>query len=102
MLNQAIVAVGLVRTYSLGKVQVTALDSVSVTIEKGGFICIMGTSGSGKSTLLNLIGGLDRFDSGSIIVDGLEISKLDENELANYRREKIGGWLGRSYKNPNS
>jgi putative ABC transport system ATP-binding protein len=90
MLNQAIVVVDLVRKYSLGEVPVMALNSASVSIEQGEFVSIMGTSGSGKSTLLNLIGGLDRFDSGKIIVDGIDISSLDENELARYRREEIG------------
>ncbi|HZD60207.1 MAG TPA: ABC transporter ATP-binding protein [Anaerolineae bacterium] len=69
---------------------VTALNGVSVSIGQGEFVSIMGTSGSGKSTLLNLIGGLDRFDSGRIMVDELDIASLDENQLATYRREKIG------------
>lgn len=80
----------LVRKYSLGEAAVTALNGVSISVKQGEFVSIMGTSGSGKSTLLNLIGGLDRFDSGEIVVDGLDISSLDENQLARYRREKIG------------
>jgi len=82
--------VNLVRKYSLGKEPLIALDNVSISISQGEFVSIMGTSGSGKSTLLNLIGGLDRFDSGEISVDGLDIASLDENQLAKYRREKIG------------
>ncbi len=87
---KAITVTNLVRKYTLGEVLVTALDNISLSIEQGEFVSIMGTSGSGKSTLLNLIGGLDRFDSGKIIVDELDIASLDENELAKYRREKIG------------
>ncbi|MCL6471820.1 MAG: ABC transporter ATP-binding protein [Firmicutes bacterium] len=87
---KAVVVTDLTRRYSLGEVLVTALDSVSISITHGEFVSIMGTSGSGKSTLLNLIGGLDRFDSGKVIVDGLDIASLDENELAKYRRERIG------------
>jgi len=89
-LNQVISVVNLVRKYSLGKEPLIALDNVSISISQGEFVSIMGTSGSGKSTLLNLIGGLDRFDSGEISVDGLDIASLDENQLAKYRREKIG------------
>ncbi len=89
-MTKTITVTDLVRRYSLGEVLVTALNGVSVSIEQGEFVSIMGTSGSGKSTLLNLIGGLDRFDSGKIIVDELDIASLDENELARYRREKIG------------
>lgn len=89
-MNQVISVVNLVRKYSLGKEPLIALDNVSISISQGEFVSIMGTSGSGKSTLLNLIGGLDRFDSGEISVDGLDIASLDENQLAKYRREKIG------------
>lgn len=89
-LKKAVVVSNITCSYSLGEVLVTAFDNVSASIAHGEFVGIMGTSGSGKSTLLNLIGGLDRFDSGKIIVDGLDIALLDENELAKYRREKIG------------
>ncbi|MBE0448007.1 MAG: ABC transporter ATP-binding protein [Actinobacteria bacterium] len=89
-MNQVIAVTDLVRKYSLGEVLVIALNGVSISIERGEFVSIMGASGSGKSTLLNLIGGLDRFDSGKIMVDGLDITSLDENQLAKYRREKIG------------
>ncbi|MBP7213143.1 MAG: ABC transporter ATP-binding protein [Anaerolineaceae bacterium] len=78
------------KTYTMGETEVHALNGVDVTIPRGSFSVIMGPSGSGKSTLLYLIGGLDWPTSGSIIVDGLEIEKMDENELADYRRNKLG------------
>ncbi|MBQ2825850.1 MAG: ABC transporter ATP-binding protein [Clostridia bacterium] len=68
---------------------VTALDGVSFSAEKGEFISIIGTSGSGKSTLLHLIGGVDVPDSGSITVDGEEITGLPDKELTLYRRRKV-------------
>lgn len=80
----------LVQEFSLGKAVVKALRGVDLDIYSGEFVSIMGPSGSGKSTLLNLIGGLDRFVSGSIIVGGMDIASLDENALAEYRRRYIG------------
>ena len=70
--------------------EVKALQGVNLKIEKGDFISIMGPSGSGKSTLLNCISSLDKPTRGKIIIDGEDISKLDENELADFRRNKIG------------
>ena len=67
-----------------------ALDGVSLSIEKGEFVAIVGTSGSGKSTLLNMIGGLDVPTSGQVVVDGKELSKLKDEELTVFRRRKIG------------
>ena len=78
------------RGYGQGESAVMALDDVSLDISKGEVCVILGPSGSGKSTLLNMIGGLDRVDSGSITVDGLEISALNKKQLTNYRREKLG------------
>ena len=67
-----------------------ALDGVSLSIEPGEFVAIIGTSGSGKSTLLNMMGGLDVPTSGKVIVDGKDLSTLNEEHLAIFRRRKIG------------
>jgi putative ABC transport system ATP-binding protein len=85
----------LVEVTDLSKSYVTganelALDAVSVQIDAGEFTAIMGPSGSGKSTLLNLIAGLDRPSSGSLVLDGIELSALDEAALARCRRQRIG------------
>jgi putative ABC transport system ATP-binding protein len=81
---------GLCRDFEMGDQVVRALAGVDLTIERGEFLCVMGPSGSGKSTLLNLLGGLDRPSSGQIIVEGRNITTLDENSLAVYRREMVG------------
>lgn len=78
------------KIYKLGKIDVPALRGINLKIYKGEFIAIQGASGSGKSTLLNLIGCLDRPTSGYIFLDGKDISKMDENELAGIRGKKIG------------
>jgi putative ABC transport system ATP-binding protein len=80
----------LVKTYGKGDTTVAALDGVSFSIEKGEFVAIIGASGSGKSTLMHLIGGVDRPTSGSVTVDGNDILKLNESELAIFRRRNIG------------
>jgi len=69
---------------------VKALDNVSITISKGEFTAIVGPSGSGKTTLLNMIGGLDAPTSGTIVVDGIEVTKLSTNDLINFRRDNVG------------
>lgn len=76
--------------YILGKVVVPALRGINLNIEKGDFISIMGKSGSGKSTLLQVIGGLQRPTKGKVVVNGIDITKLNENELAIFRRKNIG------------
>lgn len=76
--------------YLLGKVVVKALRGINLEIEKGDFIAIMGKSGSGKSTLLQVIGGLQRSTKGKVFINGTDLSKLDENELAIFRRKNIG------------
>jgi putative ABC transport system ATP-binding protein len=78
------------KTYGKGDTTVVALDGVSLAVEKGEFVAIVGASGSGKSTLMHLIGGVDRPTSGSVLVDGNEIFKLNESELAIFRRRNIG------------
>lgn len=83
-------AQGLTRYYQQGETTVKALNGVSIEIEKGEFTVIAGPSGSGKTTLLNLFGCMDRPDSGSLSVDGNDISRLSGNAAAMFRREKIG------------
>ncbi|MCJ7582705.1 MAG: ABC transporter ATP-binding protein [Candidatus Aminicenantes bacterium] len=80
----------LTKVYSLGKIQVVALNEVSLSIEKGSFYGISGQSGSGKSTVLNLLGGLDTPTSGTIEVEGRRISQMNGEELARYRRKGTG------------
>ncbi len=80
----------LCKSFQMGKQTVIALDQLDLEIAPGTFTVIMGPSGSGKSTLLYQMGGLDRPTSGSLMVDGLTIDKLDENDLAVYRRNKVG------------
>ncbi len=80
----------LTKIYKMGKIEVRALDCLSLTIEKGEFVAIMGRSGSGKSTLLNMLGCLDRPTSGSVWIDGQEVTKLPKRALPRVRREKIG------------
>ena len=76
--------------YLLGKVVVSALRGINLEIEKGDFIAVMGKSGSGKSTLLQIIGGLQRPTKGKVFINGVDLSKLDENGLAIFRRKNIG------------
>lgn len=78
------------KIYGTGDTTVHALDGVSLSIEKGEFIAIVGTSGSGKSTLLHMLGGLDRPTSGNVIVDGNDIFTLKDEALTIFRRRKIG------------
>jgi putative ABC transport system ATP-binding protein len=78
------------RTYRKGKLEIRALKDATCEIEQGDFVSIVGKSGSGKSTLLNLIGGLDRASSGSIIFDGNDLRKLNKSEMANHRRFSVG------------
>ena len=80
----------LCKTYGNGNTAVKALDNVSFSVEKGEFVAIIGPSGSGKSTLLHVLGGVDTPTSGSVIIDGTDISKLDETALAIFRRRQIG------------
>ncbi|MBR4084286.1 MAG: ABC transporter ATP-binding protein [Lachnospiraceae bacterium] len=76
--------------YGTGENQVRALDGVSLQVEKGEFVSVVGTSGSGKSTLLHMLGGLDRPTSGKVIIDGQDISELKDDALCIFRRRKIG------------
>ena len=90
MAENFIQTIDLRKTYKMGETEVHALDGLELSFPSGSFIVIMGPSGSGKSTLLYLVGGLDWPTSGKILVDGLEIDAMDENALADYRRNKIG------------
>ena len=80
----------LTKTYGSGENLVDAVDDVSFSVEKGEFVAIVGASGSGKSTLLHLIGGVDRPTSGKIFVDGNDISKMNDDKLAVFRRRQVG------------
>lgn len=80
----------IVKTYDTGLVKFNALDGVDLSIKKGEFVVILGSSGAGKSTLLNLIGGMDIPTSGSICVDGQELSRYTENQLSEYREQNVG------------
>lgn len=78
------------KIYSMGQIEVHALRGIDIAIRKGEFVALMGPSGSGKSTLLNMIGLLDTPTSGGIVVDGIEVSSLDENSRADFRLKKMG------------
>ena len=78
------------KVYGSGDTEVRALDGVDLTVEKGEFVAVVGTSGSGKSTLLHMLGGLDRPTSGTVTVDGRELSAMRDEELTIFRRRKIG------------
>ncbi|MDI6860155.1 MAG: ABC transporter ATP-binding protein [Methanocellales archaeon] len=82
--------INLVKTYKMGEIEVPALRGVDLEINKGDFVAIEGPSGSGKSTLLNMIGCLDRPTSGTVFIDGVDISLLTDKELAEIRMDKIG------------
>ena len=80
----------LCKTYGSGESEVKALDHVTINIEDGEFVSIVGTSGSGKSTLLNMLGGLDRPDSGTVNISGKQIFSMSDEELTIFRRRNIG------------
>jgi putative ABC transport system ATP-binding protein len=90
MSNPIIEIRSLMKTYKLGGETVHALNDVSIKIEKGEFLAIIGPSGSGKSTLMNMIGCLDRPQSGKYLLDGKDIGKMNDNQLASIRNQKIG------------
>lgn len=83
-------AEGLKKYYGEGETQVRALDGVNLSVERGSFVAIIGTSGSGKSTLLNLLGGLDHPTGGTVTIGGTELSRMNDEELTVFRRQKIG------------
>jgi putative ABC transport system ATP-binding protein len=83
-------AVDLHKTYHIGKIDVPALSGVSFSVETGEFVSIVGPSGSGKSTLFYLLGGLTRADSGKVVIDGVDFSRLSDAERTRMRKSKIG------------
>ena len=80
----------LCKEYGKGQTKVKALDNVSFSVEKGEFVAIVGAFGSGKSTLLHLLGGVDRPNSGKVFIEGKDIYKLNDDELAIFRRRQVG------------
>ncbi len=78
------------KIYKVGEVEIKAVDDISFGIEKGQLVVVLGASGAGKTTILNLLGGMDAVTSGSIIVDGRDISKANDRQLCEYRRYDIG------------
>ncbi len=89
-LRKLIQVTNLTKVYGKGNVAVHALRGVNMSVEQGEFVAIMGSSGSGKSTLMNILGCLDRLTSGTYILDGEDVSRLNKNQLANVRNKKIG------------
>jgi putative ABC transport system ATP-binding protein len=81
---------GITRLYDQGRIQIRALDNVSLAVEKGAFLAIAGPSGSGKTTLLNIIGGLDRPDEGTVSVDGRRLTEMSQSALAELRLHRVG------------
>ena len=80
----------LVKTYSLGEVKVRALRGISIEIQAGEFLSVIGPSGSGKSSFMHILGCLDRPTSGQYVLEGKDVSKLSKNELADIRNRQIG------------
>lgn len=87
---QIILAENLVKVYSAGKIQVTAVRGVNLTVRKGEFVAIVGPSGSGKSTLFYLLGGLTRATSGRVVIDGVDFATLNDSERTRLRKHRIG------------
>ena len=80
----------IVKEYKMGEITIKALDNTNFEIEKGELVVIVGPSGAGKTTTLNILGGMDKATSGKVIVDGKEITKLNNKQLIEYRRNDIG------------
>ena len=78
------------KIYQMGEVEIRALDDISFSIDKGEFVVILGASGAGKTTILNILGGMDKVSSGSVIIDDNDIAKYNDKKLCEYRRNDIG------------
>lgn len=78
------------KTYKMGEVEINALHDTSFTVEKGELVVIVGPSGAGKTTLLNILGGMDSLTTGTVILDGREISRYNRRQLTEYRRQDVG------------
>ena len=89
-MSSIIETVDIHKTYLMGKVEVKALDGVSAKIEKGNFVAIMGPSGSGKTTFFNMVGMLDPPTTGKVLIDGIDITNMNEDKRADYRLHHIG------------
>ena len=89
-MNPILETIDLVKTYGDGDHQIKAIDHTSITVDHGEFVAVVGRSGSGKSTLLHMLGGLDRPDSGQVIISGQDLFSLKDEQLAVFRRRKIG------------
>ena len=81
---------GVRKVYGTGENQVTALDVIDLTVEKGEFVAVIGASGSGKSTLLHILGSVDQPTAGKVTIDGTDLSKLNPTQAAIFRRRKVG------------
>lgn len=81
---------GITKIYQMGEVEIRAVDGIDFEIEKGEFVVIVGPSGAGKTTVLNLLGGMDTATSGTILVDGQDITQYNERQMTGYRRDDIG------------
>lgn len=81
---------GVTKVYGSGGSQVTALDHIDLSIDKGQFVAIIGASGSGKSTLLHILGSVDQPSAGTVIIEGTDISTLNPTQAAIFRRRKVG------------
>jgi ABC-type glutathione transport system ATPase component len=88
--SQIILAENLVKVYEAGKLWVTAVRDVSLSVQKGEFVAIVGPSGSGKSTLFYLLGGLTRATKGRVVIDGVDFATLDDSERTRLRKRRIG------------
>src|SRR4030043_830839 len=88
--NHIIELIQVTKTYHQGENQVVALDHLDLKVSRGEFLAITGKSGCGKSTLINILGGLDSPDQGQVMVDGEDISRMDDRRLTLYRRDRVG------------